>query len=371
MLAEKPPMGFNTWNRFLNPKTDRVDINTVTEKSVLELAKAMVDSGMLAAGYEYFVMDDCYQHMRRDHRGRLQSHPVRFPSGIKGLGDALHDLGLKFGLYSVPGSLTCAQQYDDYHGDDLGSLNRERIDAEAFVEWGVDYLKYDWCRAHLNDGLAAEPTFARMADELKAAGGNIVYSISEYGLLQSHLWAPKFTNLWRTTDDLFANWNSIVRTIDQQIELYPYSRPGAWNDPDMLQVGNGNLTDAENRAHMFVWAVLNAPLMAGNDIVRMSDTTRELLTHSGVIAINQDWGGQQGRLVWSDEASNAQVWSKPMSAGGQAAVLLNRGEAATKISLPTALGDLERAKDVWSNDTLDARSTIELAPHSAELLLVS
>ena len=364
-------MGFNTWNRFLNPKTDRVDINTVTEKSVLELAKAMVDSGMLAAGYEYFVMDDCYQHMRRDHRGRLQSHPVRFPSGIKGLGDALHDLGLKFGLYSVPGSLTCAQQYDDYHGDDLGSLNRERIDAEAFVEWGVDYLKYDWCRAHLNDGLAAEPTFARMADELKAAGGNIVYSISEYGLFQSHLWAPKFTNLWRTTDDLFANWNSIVRTIDQQIELYPYSRPGAWNDPDMLQVGNGNLTDAENRAHMFVWAVLNAPLMAGNDIVRMSDTTRELLTHSGVIAINQDWGGQQGRLVWSDEASNAQVWSKPMSAGGQAAVLLNRGEAATKISLPTALGDLERAKDVWSNDTLDAGSTIELAPHSAELLLVS
>jgi hypothetical protein len=364
-------MGFNTWNRFLDPKTDRVDISTVTEKSVLELAKAMVDSGMRDAGYEFFVMDDCYQHFRRDHLGRVQSHPVRFASGIKGLADAVHDLGLKFGLYSVPGTLTCAQQYDDYHGDDLGSLNRERIDAEAFVEWGVDYLKYDWCRAHLNDGLIAEPTFAKMAEELKAANANIVYSISEYGLFQSHLWAPKFTNLWRTTDDLFANWHSIIRTIDQQAELYPFSRPGAWNDPDMLQVGNGKLTDSENRAHMYVWAVLNAPLMAGNDIVRMTDTTRELLTHPGVIAIDQDWGGQQGRLVWSSADGEVQAWSKPMSAGGNAVALLNRGEKGAKVSLPAALGDLNRAKDVWSNDAIDHNSTVSLAPHSAELLLVS
>jgi hypothetical protein len=271
----------------------------------------------------------------------------------------------------VPGTLTCAQQYDDYQGDDLGSLNREQIDAESFVQWGVDYLKYDWCRAHLNDGLLAEPTFARMAEELKKAGANIVYSISEYGLFESHLWAPKFANMWRTTDDLFANWGSILRTIDQQVELYQYSRPGAWNDPDMLQVGNGKLTDSENRAHMFVWAVLNAPLMAGNDLTTMTDATRELLTHPGVIAIDQDWGGQQGRLVWTSKDGQQQAWAKPMSTGGQAVAILNRGESAASIELVEALGDLNRAKDVWSNDAIDVAEAIPLAPHSAELLLVS
>lgn len=369
MRAAKPPMGWNSWNRFLNSNL-RADIASTTEKAILAQAKALVDSGLAAAGYEYVVLDDCYQAKRRDHRGRIQTHPHRFPSGIKGLADQIHDLGLKFGLYSVPGTLTCAQQYDDYNGDDLGSLNREQIDADSFVEWGVDYLKYDWCRAHLNDGLIAGPTFRKMADALKKANADIVYSISEYGLFEPHKWAPEFCNLWRTTDDLMPNWSSLLRTIDLQLELYPFSRPGAWNDPDMLQIGNGELTMAENRAHMFVWAVLNAPLMAGNDLTQMSDEVRDLLAHPGIISIDQDWGGQQGRRVFVE--GDLEIWSKPMSAESgwsAASVLLNRGETAGRFDLAKRFSGAEKLQDVWSGDSLDAVGQTEVAPHDALLLL--
>ena len=369
MLAAKPPMGWNSWNRFLNSNL-RADIASTTEAAILQQARALVDSGLAAAGYEYVVLDDCYQAKRRDHQGRIQTHPHRFPSGIAGLADQIHELGLKFGLYSVPGSLTCAQQYDDYNGDDLGSLNREQIDAESLVEWGVDYLKYDWCRAHFNDGLIAEPTFRKMAEALREANANIVYSISEYGLFEPHKWAPEFCNMWRTTDDLMPNWPSLLRTIDLQRELYPYSKPGAWNDPDMLQIGNGELTMAENRAHMYVWAVLNAPLMAGNDLTKMSDEVRDLLAHPGVIAIDQDWGGQQGRCVFSQ--SGQEIWSKPMSAESgwaNASVLLNRADSTRNFNVSEHFtGEIE-LQDVWSGDSVDCAEIIQLGPHDAVLLL--
>jgi alpha-galactosidase len=368
MLAAQPPMGWNSWNRFLNSNL-RADIAATTEKEILAQAKAMVDSGLAAAGYEYIVLDDCYQAKRRDHLGRIQTHPHRFPSGIKGLVDQIHGLGLKFGLYSVPGTLTCAQQYDDYNGDDLGSLNRELIDAESFVEWGVDYLKYDWCRAHLNDGLIAEPTFRKMAEALKTANADIVYSISEYGLFEPHKWAPEFCNMWRTTDDLMPNWPSLLRTIDLQRELYPYSKPGAWNDPDMLQIGNGELSMAENRAHMYVWAVLNAPLMAGNDLTRMSDEVRDLLAHPGIIAVDQDWGGQQGKVTFAD--GDLEIWSKPMSQESgfkTASVLLNRGETTGKFDLNRIFETSTELQDVWSGDSV-AKGAIDLAAHDALLLL--
>ena len=170
-----------------------------------------------------------------------------------------------------------------------------------------------------------------MSDALKSSGRDIVFSISEYGLFKSHDWAPEFANLWRTTDDLIASFDSILRTLDLQENLYPYSKPGAWNDPDMLQVGNGSLTLSENRTHMYLWAVLNAPLMAGNDLIRMSDEVRDLLIHPGIIAIDQDWGGHQGRLVYS--VGEAQVWSKPMSDGSKASVLLSRGETKQAFKL--------------------------------------
>jgi hypothetical protein len=321
---------------------------------------------MAAAGYQYVVMDDCFQSYARDSKGRLQGHPHRFPRGIQYLVDEVHALGLKFGIYSVPGSLTCAQQYDDYHGLDLGSLNREEIDAQAFAEWGIDYLKYDWCRAHLNDGLKAPETFKKMADLLQKYAPNVVYSISEYGLFESHLWAPEFCNMWRTTDDLMPNWDSLMRTLDLQVNLYPYSKPGHWNDPDMLQVGNGELTDSENRAHMYLWAVLNAPLMAGNDLTTMSDKTLALLTHPGIIAIDQDWGGSQGRKVFN--SNGIEIWEKPNSDGSKAIAVLNRSETKSNIELSQNYSDISAWKDVWSGDLLTS-TAVEVPPHDAYLLI--
>ncbi len=361
-------MGWNSWNYGLNER-DRADFSRLTEKTVLSQAQAMVDSGMLEAGYDYLVLDDGFQSARRDHLGRLQGHALRFAQGIPALVAAVNSKGLKFGIYSVPGTLTCAQQYDDYIADGLGSLGFETVDANAFAEWGVDYLKYDWCRAHLNDGLKPQESFQKMSDALKASGRTIVFSISEYGLFKSHEWAPEFTNMWRTTDDLLARWDSILYTLDLQKNLYRYSKPGAWNDPDMLQIGNGSLTNSENRAHMFLWAVLNAPLMAGTDLTRMSDQVREILIHPGVIAIDQDWGGQQGRLVHSN--GDAQIWSKPMSDGSRASVLLSRGESPEAFNLDKLFPEINSVFDVWTGDSIDGNSVIEVPPHDAVLILTA
>jgi hypothetical protein len=367
-LAALPPMGWNSWNYGLNER-DRADFSRLTEKSILAQAQAMVDNGMLAAGYNYLVLDDGYQNARRNYKGELQGHALRFREGIPALIQEVKALGLKFGIYSVPGTLTCAQQYDDYIADGLGSLGFETIDANSFAEWGVDYLKYDWCRAHLNDGLNPEDAFRKMSEALKATGKDIVYSISEYGLFRSHEWAPEFTNMWRTTDDLFARWDSVMYTLDLQRDLYPYSKPGAWNDPDMLQVGNGNLSFTENRAHFYLWAVLNAPLMAGNDLLKMSDETLSILIHPGVIAVDQDWSGEQGRLIFDN--NDAQVWSKKMADGSRASVFLARGSTAETFELSEVLGEIGGAKDVWTGDSVDVAERLVVAPHSAELIITN
>jgi hypothetical protein len=366
LLAKTPPRGWNSWNRFLD-SNNRAQVELVTEVEILNQARALVDSGMAEAGYQYVVLDDCFQAPQRDARGRIQSHPERFPSGIKALADEIHSMGLKFGLYSVPGSLTCAQQYDNYQGNDLGSLNREELDAQTFSDWGVDFLKYDWCRAHLNDGLVAPDAFRKMATELEKLDREIVYSISEYGLFESHLWAPEFTNMWRTTDDLIPTWQSVLRTLDRQIGLEKYSRPGAWNDPDMLQVGNGELTDGENRAHFYLWCVLNAPLMAGNDLTQMPDSVRDLITNKAALSVNDDYASSQGKLM--SQSEDLEVWGKSLSDGSVAAVYLNRGERAGKIGLGSAvLGiqaqvfeDLTTGADLG----LGVESWLEIPPHDA------
>lgn len=366
LLAKTPPRGWNSWNRFLD-SNNRAQVELVTEVEILNQARALVDSGMAEAGYQYVVLDDCFQAPQRDARGRIQSHPERFPSGIKALADEIHSMGLKFGLYSVPGSLTCAQQYDNYQGNDLGSLNREELDAQTFSDWGVDFLKYDWCRAHLNDGLVAPDAFRKMATELEKLDREIVYSISEYGLFESHLWAPEFTNMWRTTDDLIPTWQSVLRTLDRQIGLEKYSRPGAWNDPDMLQVGNGELIDGENRAHFYLWCVLNAPLMAGNDLTQMPDSVRDLITNKAALSVNDDYASSQGKLM--SQSEDLEVWGKSLSDGSVAAVYLNRGERAGKIGLGSAvLGiqaqvfeDLTTGADLG----LGVESWLEIPPHDA------
>jgi hypothetical protein len=358
-------MGWNSWNKFLD-KNRLANWSATTEANLLAQARALVDSGLAAAGYDTVVLDDGYQAVRRDYNGRMQSHPTRFRNGIAYLSEEIHKLGLKFGIYLVPGSLTCGQQYMDYHAENIGSLGYEETDAKTLAEWKVDFLKYDWCRAHLNDGLIAPETFRKMADALAEHAPDVIYSISEYGLFQSHLWAPEFANMWRTTDDLFADWDSLKKTIDLQVGLDPYSRPGHWNDPDMLQIGNGNLTDTENLTHMIIWSILSAPLFAGNDLETMSETTQKILTHPGLIRINQDWGGRQGRLI--SRTSGIQSWHKPMSDGSSALALTNEGDSKATIDIEKLDLPVNAWKDVWTDSTL-ASSTIELAPHASIMLL--
>jgi alpha-galactosidase len=364
-LADRPPMGWNSWNCFLGPDF-HARKDAITADAVLGCARALADSGMRDAGYSYVVLDDCWQDGRRDADGRLVSHPVRFPDGIGALAEQIHALGLQFGLYSVPGSLTCAQQWDDYGGEPLGSLGHEQIDAETFAEWGVDFLKYDWCRADTNDGLSAVDAFTRMRRLLDQQSRPIVYAISEYGTYEPWLWAPRIAHMWRTTGDLVPTWDSLLATLDLQAPLAAYSRPGAWNDPDMLQVGNGALTDGENRAHFYLWAVLNAPLMAGNDLRRMSETTRDLLCDPEVIAIDQDWGGRQGTRI--GPPGPGEVWAKPMSDGGAAVVLLNRSDEPREITVDMAGYATVRDITTGTMDTVDGPVHRLVPSHDATLL---
>jgi len=373
-LADRPLLGWNSWNCFLTAE-ERADFTGLTAEAILGCAQALVDSGMRDAGYEYVVLDDGWQADHRDSTGRLLAHPTRFPDGIAPLAEQIHALGLRFGLYAVPGSLTCAQQYDDYGGAPLGSLNHEELDAQTFAEWGVDFLKYDWCRADHNDGLTAIDAFTRMRRELDRIDRPVAYAISEYGRFEPWLWAPRIAHMWRTTDDLLPTWASLMRTLDLQADLAAYSRPGAWNDPDMLQVGNGALTDGENRAHFYLWAVLNAPLIAGNDLRTMTAGVRDLLCDPEVIAVNQDWGGRQGTRI--GPAGAGEVWAKPMSDGGAAVVLLNRSDAPLEITATAEDLNLKTAPRTVREAATTETSSFEgrlrrlVAPHDATLLRLS
>lgn len=353
-LARTPPMGWNSWNHFR--------CYNVNENVVKAAADAMVSSGMRDAGYQYVVLDDCWQAPQRDAEGRLQSNPQTFPFGIKALADYVHARGLKFGLYAVPGSETCAMHWDKYPARGIGSFGHEAVDAETFAGWGVDYLKYDWCRADETEKLERPVAFAKMRDLLAATGRPIVYAISEYGETQPWTWAVPVANLWRTTGDISARWDSLMKILDRQAELAAYSAPGAWNDPDMLQVGNPGLNESENRAHFSLWALLNAPLMAGNDLASMDEATRRILTNREVIAVDQDWGGRQGERLRDDD--EREVWAKPMSDGGIAVVLLNRGDADADIAVGRAELGLPaatrcKARDLWHGRTRKLAATLQ------------
>ncbi|MET4003963.1 alpha-galactosidase [Arthrobacter sp. UYCu511] len=318
-LALTPPMGWNSWNQ--------VRCYGLNETMVKATADAMAANGMAAAGYEYVVVDDCWQGGRGTD-GVLFSHPDRFPSGMKALGDYIHSKGLKFGIYGVPGTETCANFWDSYPIYGLGSLNHEQQDADTFATWGVDYLKYDWCRADETDQLKRPAAFGKMRDALKATGRNIAYGISEYGVTEPWTWGADVANLWRTTHDIAPNWGSITGIINSQAELSPYARPGAWNDPDMLQVGNGSLTADENRSHFGMWAMLAAPLFAGTDLTKLPAETVKTITNREVIGVNQDPLGKQAVRV--SNANGLQVWAKPLSGGDIGVALFNTtGATAT------------------------------------------
>jgi len=337
LLAPTPPMGWNSWNKF------GCNIN---EALVRKQADAMAASGMKAAGYQYIVIDDCWQKSR-DDEGNIVADPERFPSGIKALADYVHSKGLKFGLYSDAGALTC--------GGRPGSAGREFQDARQYAKWGVDYLKYDWCNTGTRN---AEAAYTIMAKALRESGRDIVLSICEWGNNQPEGWAPAVGHLWRTTGDIYDAWegkkdwsHGMTNILDMQAERWRNSGPNAWNDPDMLEVGNGGITSTEYESHFSLWAMLAAPMIAGNDLSTMDADTRRILTNADVIAVDQDPLGQQARRVWKQ--GDLEIWARPLKGGEHAVVLFNRSKAPAEmkvgwdqLNLPAGLR--ADVKDLWS-----------------------
>jgi Alpha-galactosidase len=339
-LAQTPPLGWNSWNHF------GCDVD---EKLIRATADAMVKSGMKKAGYEYVNIDDCW-HGERDANGNIQADPKRFPSGIKALADYVHKKGLKLGIYSDAGWTTCAGK--------PGSRGYEFQDAKTYAEWGVDYLKYDWCAT---EGLKAEGAYMTIAKALKQTGHPIVLSICEWGDNDPWDWAPPLGQLWRTTGDIYAcfdceydhgTWSSwgVLQILDMQDGLRKHAGPGRWNDPDMMEVGNG-MTTEEDRAHFSMWAMLAAPLIAGNDLRKMSDVTRDILTNKAVIDVDQDKLGIQGfKYSGKKSVKGVDVWFKPLANDEWAMVALNRNKESTKFKFRWRH---EEVKDELSSREID------------------
>jgi alpha-galactosidase len=317
-LAQTPPMGWNSWNHF------GCDVD---ERLIRETADAMVASGMREAGYLYVNIDDCW-HGTRDENGFIRPDPERFPSGMKALADYVHSKGLKLGIYSDAGWKTCAGH--------PGSRGHEYQDALTYARWGIDYLKYDWCNT---GGLNAEGAYQTMGRALAAAGRPIVFSLCEWGTNQPWEWAKEIGHLWRTTGDIavcfdcemdHGSWSSwgVLRILDMQEGLRVHAGPGHWNDPDMMEVGNG-MSESEDRAHFSMWAMLAAPLLAGNDLRNMSEETRRILTNAEVIAVDQDPLGIQG-FKYSDDG-DLEIWFKPLADEDWVMCILNRGTTARQV----------------------------------------
>jgi alpha-galactosidase len=348
-LAQTPPMGWNSWNKF--------GCN-VSEDLIKSVADAIATDGMKDAGYQYVVIDDCWQ-VSRDENGFIVADAQRFPSGMKALADYVHSKGLKFGLYSDAGSKTCAGR--------PGSQGHEFQDAIQYARWGVDYVKYDWCNTEKRN---AEEAYSTMSTALLATGRPIVFSMCEWGTAKPWLWGNGIGNLWRATGDISDNWTShkkwpnggccelgFLEILDLQVGLESFAGPGHWNDPDMMEVGNGGMTIPEYRAHFSFWALLAAPLIAGNDVRSMTSEIKEILTNPEVIAVNQDKLGREGHRVAKN--GDLEVWSKVLNDGSRAVILFNRGGSENDISvsweqigypnhLPAKVHDLWLHKDVGS-----------------------
>jgi len=354
-MAPTPPMGWNSWNKFGCQ---------ISEQLIRETADAMVSSGMQAAGYRYLNIDDCWEAPTRDANGNLTTDSTRFPSGMKALADYVHSKGLKIGIYSSAGTGTCQGR--------PASLDHEVADARTFAAWGIDYLKYDNCNNQKRPALAR---YHAMGDALAATGRPIVFSLCEWGTNRPWTWGRSVGgNLWRTTGDISDSWGSMVRILDQQEGLEAYSGPNAWNDPDMLEVGNGKMSHDEYVAHFSLWSLLNAPLIAGNDLRTMSDSTRQILTNHEVIAVDQDWGGKQGYKIRDD--GDLEVWMKPMHSGDRAVVLLNRGETTSPVAISTKAlglsGGRHSTRNLWTHADASVTDSVSatLAPHTVAMLLV-
>lgn len=394
-LTQTPPMGWNSWNSY------NCD---VTEDDIRDAADLLVETGLKDAGYEYLVIDDCWMDTTLDEDGGFKPHPEDFPSGISPLAEYVHDRGLKFGIYSSAGTVTC-QGYE--HGYP-GSLEHERKHAEQFAEWGVDYFKYDNCGGHGDfgghHGKDAITRYEAMGDALRAVDRDIVYSVCEWGYNDPWLWGRNVGgHLWRTTDDMVAKWTAdddefglgIVDVVDltAELEIAGYQGPGGWNDPDILQVGNGpesgqsqledvevteEFTEHEQRAHFSLWCLFGAPLMASNDLREMDETILEILTNEEAIAVDQDPLGIQGTRdrVYGDR----EVWSKRLAGDECAVILFNRDETAS-LTIDTHIDEIDIAntagryqvRDLWTGEEWETAGTIEdeVAPHGVTMVRVT
>jgi len=352
-LAQTPPMGWNSWNHFAGK---------VTQQDVMDAADALVKTGMRDAGYVYVNIDDTWEG-ERDAQGVLHTNS-KFPD-MKALGDYIHSRGLKFGIYSSPGPTTCAKF--------AASYQHEQQDADLYALWGVDYLKYDLCsyRGLMNDAAKAHPedaelsnrmmreAYVKMRDALDHTGRLIVYSLCQYGFDNVWEWGPSVGgNLWRTTGDINDTWDRMSLIGFSQAGLSKYAAPGHWNDPDMLEIGNGKMSTDEYRTHMSLWVLLAAPLIAGNDLSKMSDDAKSILMNKGAIAIDQDPLGKQGDRVY--EEGPHEVWSKPLSGGALAVGLFNRGELASPVSVSLVQLGVKKAPhaivNVWTGETVNVKN---------------
>jgi len=357
-LARTPPMGWNSWNKFAS----RVD-----DATVRTIADAMVSSGMRDAGYVYINIDDTWE-AGRDAQGNIQTNK-KFPD-MKALADYVHSKGLKLGIYSSPGPNTCAG-YE-------GSYGHEEQDARTYAAWGIDYLKYDWCGArNLYTDEEMQAVYQIMGDALLKQKRPIVYSLCQYGRQDVWKWGAEVGgNLWRTTGDIRDAWDSMTRIGFNQNDLAPYAKPGHWNDPDMLEIGNGAMTNDEYKTHMSLWAILAAPLLAGNDLRSMTPEILAILTNKEVIAVDQDKLGKQGQRAW--QSGEQEIWTRSLSGGAIAVAFFNRANSEAKVTLRTAdlkLNGMRKARDLWTHQDVawpaDGEYSAIIPTHGVVMLKVN
>jgi alpha-galactosidase len=364
VLAQTPPMGWNSWNHFARK---------VDDATIRATADAMVSSGMRDAGYVYVNIDDTWEG-QRDAQGIIRSNE-KFPD-MKALADYVHSKGLKLGIYSSPGAKTCAG-YE-------GSLGHEVQDAQTYAAWGIDYLKYDLCGLRAEMKAAPSPeaahkimidAYTKMRDALRATGRPIVYSLCQYGDDAVWEWGASVGgNLWRTTGDISDNYARMAELGFGQAGLARFAGPGHWNDPDMLEVGNGKMSDEEYRTHMSLWAILAAPLLAGNDIATMTDETKAILMNKEVIGVDQDALGRQGDRVYTE--GPIEVWSKPLSGGAVAVGIFNRHPKVLTAHVDFARLGFSggvQARDLWLHKdlgSLPAKYDVEIPAHGVLMLRV-
>jgi alpha-galactosidase len=356
-LVLTPPMGWNSWNLFAN-KIDDATVRTI--------ADAIVSSGMRDAGYKYVNIDDTWEGVR-DPQGNLQSNS-KFPD-MKALAEYVHLKGLKLGIYSSPGPRTCAGYPASY--------GHEEQDAKTFAGWGIDFLKYDWCSAgSIYKEEQLQPVYQKMGAALAATGRPIVYSLCEYGLGSVEKWGLAVGgNLWRTTGDIADSWESMIGNVEAQVPTTPYAGPGHWNDPDMLEIGNGHMTNDEYRTHFSLWALTAAPLLAGNDIRNMTEETKAIILNSEVIAIDQDPLGKQASPT---KSGNLETWIKPLADGGVAVGIVNLGSNPERATVDDRdlhfAGPVRQARNLWTHRGVKLShgtySTM-LAPHATLLLRIN